>query len=91
MRESELESYLIRRVTEAGGITRKVEWIGRRGAPDRVCFFPGGKTAWVELKTLTGKLSRTQIHEIETLRKLGADVRVIRQGTDIAKLIREAT
>ena len=36
MRESSIEDYLVRRVKELGGECRKVQWIGRKGAPDRV-------------------------------------------------------
>lgn len=65
MRESEIESYLVKRVESLGGEVRKVEWVGRRGAPDRVVMLPyermdtvhNGKlvparpcTIWVELK-----------------------------------------
>lgn len=40
MRESLIEAYLVRRVKELGGEVRKVKWIGRRGAPDRVVMLP---------------------------------------------------
>jgi hypothetical protein len=40
-RKEELnEDYLIRRVEETGGKTRKVKWTGRRGAPDRFVGWP---------------------------------------------------
>lgn len=40
MRESVVESHLVQRVKQAGGEIRKVQWIGRRGAPDRVVMMP---------------------------------------------------
>ena len=40
MRESDIEEYLVKRVKELGGEIRKVKWIGRRGAPDRVVMLP---------------------------------------------------
>lgn len=40
MRESEIERHLVKRVTELGGECRKVNWIGRRGAPDRLVMLP---------------------------------------------------
>lgn len=43
MRESEIETYLVKRVNELGGEVRKVKWIGRRGAPDRLVMLPGFK------------------------------------------------
>lgn len=40
MRESQIEKYLCDRVKELGGEVRKVQWIGRRGAPDRLVMLP---------------------------------------------------
>lgn len=39
-RESEIESYLVERVKALGGEVRKVKWIGRAGAPDRLVMLP---------------------------------------------------
>ena len=60
MKERDIEAHLVRRVRELGGEVRKVQWIGRRGAPDRVVMLPPGivvypgpeygYTIWVELK-----------------------------------------
>ena len=60
MKERDIEKYLARRVKELGGEVRKVKWIGRRGAPDRVVMLPHrprinewpwpDSTIWVELK-----------------------------------------
>lgn len=40
MRESDIEKYLVKRVKEMGGEVRKVKWIGREGAPDRLVMLP---------------------------------------------------
>lgn len=40
MRESEIEAHLVKRVKAEGGEVRKVQWIGRRGAPDRLVLLP---------------------------------------------------
>lgn len=40
MRESTIEKYLVKRVKEMGGEVRKVRWIGRNGAPDRLVMIP---------------------------------------------------
>jgi len=60
MRESQVEKYLVKRVTELGGEVRKVQWVGRRSAPDRLVMLPSvaglyppwwvNRTIWVELK-----------------------------------------
>jgi hypothetical protein len=63
-RESEIENYLVERVKALGGEVRKVKWIGRNSAPDRVVMLPGTppiagalpemlappRMVWVELK-----------------------------------------
>jgi len=36
LRESDIEKRLVQRVKEMGGEVRKVKWIGRSGAPDRL-------------------------------------------------------
>jgi hypothetical protein len=40
VRESQVEKALVRRVKTLGGEIRKVAWINRRGAPDRLLLFP---------------------------------------------------
>ena len=62
MRERDIERRLVERVKQMGGEIRKVKWVGRDGAPDRVVMLPsaGGlvrctrfvpaRTLWVELK-----------------------------------------
>lgn len=40
MREATIEKYLVKQVKAVGGEVRKVQWIGRRGAPDRVVMLP---------------------------------------------------
>lgn len=40
MKERDIERYLVRRVKELGGECRKVKWIGRSGAPDRLVMLP---------------------------------------------------
>lgn len=40
MRESDIEQYLVDRVKQLGGEVRKVKWLGREGAPDRIVMLP---------------------------------------------------
>lgn len=59
-RESQVETYLTRRVKELGGEVRKVKWLGRNGAPDRVVMLPSSfhlamdrydpRPIWIEVK-----------------------------------------
>lgn len=61
MRERDIEAHLVRRVKELGGEVRKVQWVGRVSAPDRVVMLPSllakessrllwSAAVWVELK-----------------------------------------
>lgn len=43
MKERDIEKYLVDRVKALGGEVRKVQWIGRVGAPDRLVMLPGGR------------------------------------------------
>jgi hypothetical protein len=87
MRESEIEKYLVKKVKALGGEVRKVKWIGRRGAPDRLVMLPRwldpkrlndiGRTIWVELKA-TGKVAEPhQLREHVRMRRVGQRVVVI--------------
>lgn len=60
VKERDIERALVRRVKELGGEVRKVQWIGRSSAPDRLVMIPGQYvddccewpplTVWIELK-----------------------------------------
>lgn len=60
--ERDVEKYLIKKVKLLGGCVRKVKWIGRNGAPDRLVLLNG--VHFVELKRPKGgKFSPHQIRE----------------------------
>ena len=86
-KESIVENYLCTNVGIKGGITRKMVWQGRKGAPDRGCFFPGGKLLLVETKAAGEKPEALQIHEMETLRKLGFYVAWADTQAGIARIL----
>lgn len=80
MRESEIEKHFIDRVKERGGEVRKVKWIGRAHAPDRLAMIPilhtQGRHFFVELKA-TGEIpSDGQFREHRRMRAAGIEVRV---------------
>lgn len=77
MRERDVERALVKAVKEAGGLVRKLMWIGRRGAPDRLVALPGKPPLFVELKAPGGRLSRLQMVEHKRLRAVGLEVRVV--------------
>jgi hypothetical protein len=83
VRERDIERYLTQRVAEQGGATRKVQWIGTTGAPDRRVWFKTGFACWVELKAPSGKLSPRQINEHKFLRQWGEFVFVLSSLSDV--------
>lgn len=93
MLERDVEDYLVKRVKAMGGEVRKVQWLGRNSAPDRIVMLPRSGTAiwnswsntiWVELKNPKTIVTfpadareRAQHREHERMRKMGQRVEVI--------------
>lgn len=93
MLEKTIEDYLVERVKALGGEVRKVKWIGRRGAPDRLAMLPERRTPldsldlmhkddyprtiWIELKAPGEKPKPHQAREHERMRKMGQRVEVV--------------
>lgn len=77
MRESKVEEHLVAVVERLGGEVRKVQWIGRRGAPDRLCLVAGVGEIWVELKRPGKDAEEHQHREHERMRRLGCHVVVL--------------
>jgi hypothetical protein len=84
VRENKVEKYLDKQITALGGLTRKWTSPGRDGVPDRICIVQG-RFFLVEVKTVDGKCSPTQLREHTRLSDAGADVRVVygEQGVDV--------
>lgn len=98
MRERDIERHLTKRVKELGGEVRKVEWVGRRGAPDRLVMLPWtawenrnamhtALTVWVELKAPGVPAEDYQLREHERMRKLGQTVVVIDSLEGVERLL----
>lgn len=77
MREAQIERALVRAVKDAGGLVRKVQWIGRVGAPDRLVLLPDGRAVWVELKAPGRKPTVRQAREHSLLKRYGLSVAVV--------------
>lgn len=90
LRERDIEEYFCGQVEKHGGLTRKMKWIGRDGAPDRFVLL-GGKTVLVELKRPGGELRVNQHREHGRLKEKGADVRVVCTLEEVDIFIREMT
>jgi hypothetical protein len=107
MRERVIERHLVRSIKAIGGEVRKVQWIGRNSAPDRVVMVPArtlspnsidcawcnpkGRTVWVELKAPGQKPTAAQLREHARMRAVGQDVRVIDSFTGVDALMQELT
>ncbi len=75
--EAAIERPCVKRAGANDWLARKLKWVGRRGAPDRV-FIKGIRTVFVEFKDPDeGELSELQKREIAKMRKAGAEVHVI--------------
>ena len=97
LRERDIERHLVRRVKAMGGEVRKVQWVGRRGAPDRLVMLPsftredGGlnplSPIWVELKAPGVKPEAHQLREHERMRRMGQRVAVIDSIAGVEELL----
>lgn len=88
--EGKVQAYLRKRITEAGGHHRKLEWTGRRGAPDLFVWWDGPHVWFVEVKSQKGRLSALQSAEIARLRASGFRVRVVSSVEEADAFIEEA-
>jgi len=89
MKEKVVETYLKEQVEKYRGEVRKLKWINRHGAPDRLVLLNG--VYFVELKRPGEKLELHQEREAKRLRKHGADVRMIDTLEGVDNFIKEIT
>lgn len=97
MIERDIERHLVKRVKELGGEVRKVQWIGRRGAPDRLVMLPAWRRLthlpaarppmWVELKAPGVKPEPHQAREHKRMRDMGQEVYVIDSIAGVEELL----
>lgn len=96
MRERDIERHLVTRVKALGGEVRKVQWIGRRGAPDRLVMLPfhsrSGRWSacpaiWVELKAPGQRAKAYQLREHARMMAMGQQVVVIDSFTAVEELL----
>lgn len=87
MRESKIEAHLVAQVKALGGEVRKVKWINRNSAPDRIVMLPEN-TFWAELKATGEKPTAAQLREHERMRKVGQQVEIIDSIERIGELLK---
>lgn len=95
--EGKIEDYLVAQCEAHGALVRKLAYIGRRGAPDRMVVWPcdmnnydSGYVApvdFVELKAERKKPNDHQEREHKRLRDLGCNVFVIDSKEAVDKYI----
>lgn len=86
MLEKSVEMPVVKRAEAAGFFVRKVEWPGRKGAPDRVFAREDRGVVWIEFKAPGEKPRLSQIREHERMRAAGMEVHVcdnVRDALDI--------
>ncbi len=76
-RESFIENEVCKHARALGWRVRKMQFVGRRGCPDRWFFGPGGQLVIVEFKDPNGKLSVAQRREINWMKANGFNVHVV--------------
>jgi hypothetical protein len=97
--EGKIEAYLKKRVREDGARTRKLKWIGMRGAPDRLVWWPGDpdgsgvavNMVFVEVKAPGKKATKQQEREHKKLRDDGFEVCVVSTRDEVDQLILDYT
>lgn len=89
--EKLVERKLVQQVKENGGMCIKLLCNHIQGLPDRLCLFPDGKIAFIELKTTGEKPKRIQVFMHNKLRKLGFQVLVIDSVKKVSEFIDDIT
>lgn len=86
--ESKLETYLVEQVALKGGDVRKVKWIGRRGAPDRLVWIPGWMIVKLaEMKAPGKPLEEHQKREHKRLKRMGVKCVKLDSKEDIDRFL----
>lgn len=86
--ESPIEKYLVACCKDRRYYCMKMSVDLYRGMPDRLVI-GNNHVIFVELKSSTGRLSKTQEVRHEELRRLGANVRVINSIEDVDAFIKD--
>ena len=84
--ERKFEKRLTELAKKHGWYCRKVKWIGRNGAPDRLLITLGGVVIWVELKSPGEEPEALQKIEHALLRKVHQTVVVIDSMEGVERL-----
>ena len=89
MNEKRIERKLRDQARHSGGLALKFTSPGFDGVPDRLLLFPGGRVAFVEIKTTGRKPRPLQMSRKRQLESLGFRVFVIDRPEQIGGVIDE--
>lgn len=87
--ESKIERTLVMVVLSQNGTPVKIQGVGNKSMPDRMCLFPGGKIWFVETKKPGKKPDPLQLFTHAKLREMGFKVSVIWNGEQLKQFERE--
>lgn len=76
MLESGIENPVVKRAERAGYFVRKVQWVGRIGAPDRLFAREDRGQVYIEFKAPGEEPRRSQVEEHRDMRAAGIEVHV---------------
>lgn len=77
MRERDIERHLIEQADLHNCFLRKLRWVGRNGAPDRMLITLDGDVIFVELKAPGKQPTAQQLREHDRMRRYGQRVEVV--------------
>lgn len=75
MAEYFVEDNVVAAAEAAGWLTRKLQWVGRTGAPDRF-FLKKGRIVLIEFKEKDKEAVGQQLLECKRLKKYGAEIHI---------------
>lgn len=85
--EANIEGQTVSRAEKAGYFVRKVAWLGRKSAPDRVFSRPDRGTVWMEFKDLGKRATLLQSREHDRMRASGMEVYVVDTLEEALKIL----
>lgn len=86
-KEIVLELDIVKEAEDDGWLVRKLQYVGRRGAPDRM-FVKRGRIVFIEFKRKGEQPDGLQRREHDRLRGQGIQVHVIDNHDDARKLLK---
>lgn len=87
--ERDIELYLVQEVKNIFGEIRKIQWINRWGAPDRLVWVPKWRfPKMAELKATGEKLEAHQKREHKRLKKMGVICVKLDSFEDVDKFLK---